>query len=93
MAYEKYGWNLSADSKELMNKLIVLEGEYGEDLIPKEYFEGMVSVGELDNNIQLTTQSKNLWDGELELGSLANNNGEIASSTTNLRTKNFIKMA
>ena len=92
VAYEKYGWNLSTDSKNLMNKLMVLEGEYNEDLIPKEYFEGMLSAGEMDNNIQLTTHNKNLWDGELELGSLNNSDGSNADSTTNLRTKNFIEV-
>ena len=68
-------------------KLMVIEGDYTNVDIP--YFEGMKSV----QMPVLTTTGKNLFDGELELGTLSSESGEPSDNNRCLRSKNFINVS
>lgn len=58
-------------------KLLLLEGDYtGEDI---EYFEGIQSVGQSDNNIEIKSSSKNLYPY-----------GDIVSTWSNASSKSLI---
>lgn len=65
---------------------MILEGDYTNMDIP--FFEGMKSV----ENPVLTSIGKNLFDGELELGSIVARTGEPEPSDVCLRSVNFIKV-
>lgn len=52
------------------------------------YFEGLKSC----NKMEILTRGRNLFDEVLELGYLNNTSGASESSTTALRSKNFIKI-
>ena len=52
-------------------KVMIFEGDLTDVETPIEYFEGIKSVGELENNIlSVVSHNKNLWDGRYELGSI-----------------------
>jgi len=64
---------------------MIVEGDYTNVDIP--YFEGMQSV----KMPVLTTTGKNLFDGELEFGSI-DNDGNYISNSNIIRSKNLIKV-
>ena len=67
VAHASAGWNQDNDARELMNKLVVLEGTYNDDTIPKEYFEGLKSAGENDKDghkVEVSIENGNLWKGK-----------------------------
>ena len=69
--------------KLVINNIVLLEGDFSDYDIP--YFEGIKSVGELENNkIEISSQNKNLWNGTYEIGSI--DTGELGNGgldTTN----------
>lgn len=73
-------------------RYMILEGDWTDKEIPP-YFEGMKSAGECeDNKIEIVSQNKNLFDGELELGSISTSHGGNVTHTECLRSKNYIKV-
>ena len=72
---------------------ILIEGDYKDEEI--EYFEGLKSVGENNENgdsIEIVSQNKNLFCGEFEFGGYTGTTGEPYSSTERIRTKNTIHL-
>ena len=75
---------------EFICQVSLLEGDYTNKPIPS-YFEGMKSAFELeDNKVEIVGQSKNLFNGKLELGWL--NNGSVVSSSNYIYTPNLLKL-
>ena len=74
---------------------MLLEGDWTNKEIPP-YFEGMKSVGQDDENghkIEILSQNKNLFNGDLEEGSLDIDYGHIINSNIKqIRTKDFIEV-
>lgn len=70
----------------VFNNLLIIEGDYTNIDIP--YFEGMQSV----KLPVLTTTGKNLFDGELELGTIASSNGMLTPSTTRIRSLEYLRV-
>ena len=77
-----------------LNRAMLLEGDYSKNNI--DYFDGIKSVGELENNdFELVYQNKNLWDGTYEEGSIytGTNNvkpGEDSDSGINRKRSYYI---
>ena len=69
--------------------LMLLEYQDGMENWDIPYFEGMKSV----QMPVLTTTGKNLFDGELELGTLSSGSGEPSDNDKCLRSKNFINVS
>lgn len=78
------GWT-EANKGEL--KGFVLEGDWTNKPTPS-YFEGIKSVCETGETLQVKSCGKNLFDGIMELGYL--NKGNNIPSNSNTRSKNFI---
>ncbi|MBP3888991.1 MAG: hypothetical protein J6F30_15310, partial [Cellulosilyticum sp.] len=75
-----------------IKNLRILEGDWTDKEIPP-YFEGMKSVAELEGNkIEIISRNKNLFDGELELGSISTSHGGNTTNTRCIRSKNYIKV-
>ena len=91
-----YGYN-SVDGMTIdfpLNSVMIFEGDLTQtpELIPTEYFEGMKSVGECeDNKIEILSQNKNLFDGEYELGYIDVSRGYIATPNSTMLTTGWIK--
>lgn len=68
--------------------LLLLEGDHTQN--PPPYFEGLASVGDGTDEIVVSSVDGdgNLFDGELELGTITN--GVNAQSDTQIRSKNYI---
>ena len=84
LGHAEYGWNNNTDINHFKNSIMLLEGDWSNKEIPN-YFEGMKSVGELeDNKIEISSQNKNLWDGTYEIGSIGTGEfGNGGLDTTN----------
>ena len=71
---------------------MLLEGDWSNKEIPN-YFEGMKSVGELeDNKIEISSQNKNLWDGTYEIGSIGTGefgNGDLDTTNGENRKRSY----
>ena len=68
------------------NEIMLIEGEIERNI---DYFTGMQSVVMQNQMPILSTVGKNLFDGEIELGTINVNSGEAVSATTEIRSKNF----
>ena len=92
-----YGYN-SVDGMTIdfpLNSVMIFEGDLTQtpELIPTEYFEGMKSVGECeDNKIEILSQNKNLFDGLMEYGLLNTSTGLPQAIATGIRSVNYTKV-
>ena len=92
-------WDKGGDgSNHIIFRFYILEGDWTNKEIP-EYFEGMKSVGQDDENghkIEILSQSKNLFNGFTEQGNLIGNppNDSLGEPLTNscMRRSDFIKV-
>lgn len=75
------GWdvNSESDKEKLKKTCIVLEGDHTQN--PPSYFEGLMSVGEDVDKIEVSSVNENLFDGKLSLGYL-NGNGIVSPHET-----------
>lgn len=76
----------------IKGKTILVDSDGNETDTPAEGCR-LVSVGEEeDNKLIILSNNKNLFDGELELGSLSTSHGGNVSHAGCLRSKNYIKV-
>lgn len=76
----------------IKGKTILVDSDGNETDTPAEGCR-LVSVGEEeDNKLIILSKNKNLFDGELELGSISTSHGGNISHTECLRSKNYIKV-
>ena len=70
--------------------VILLEGDHTQN--PPSYFEGLMSVGQDVDKIEVSSVKGdgNLWDGTYELGSLTTEEGVESNTGTNRKRSNFI---
>lgn len=71
-------------------KIMILEGDHTQNP-PSGYIEGITSVGN-GNEIEVLSRKEdgNLFDDEIEFGGFKTDTGELISSNTQVRSKNFI---
>ncbi len=92
-------WDKGGDgSNHIIFRFYILEGDWTGKEIP-QYFEGMKSVGQDEVNghkVEVISQNKNLFDGELEIGTLSNTSdetmGKPVEDPTYIRSKNYIRV-
>lgn len=65
-------------------KMYAIEGDYTQN--PPSYFEGLKSVGEEVDNIVISSNNVNLFDGKLELGGISSSTGVDEISSSHSRT-------
>ncbi|PWW86606.1 BppU family phage baseplate upper protein [Clostridium perfringens] len=76
--------------KLVIGKIMIIEGDWTNKPIP-QYFEGIKSFGEQEGNkISILSSGKNLFDGELEIGSLSPSGINQDDILNRIRTKNYI---
>lgn len=86
------GWATNDETQlnEFKKGVVVLKGKYNNLTLP--YFEGIKSVGELENKISILSYGgKNLYT-EIELGDIDNSTGKLVVSNRFFRTKHFINV-
>lgn len=83
------GWT-SESINEAKMSIILLEGDHTQN--PPSYFEGLKSVGEDTDEIVVSSVKGdgNLFDGELEIGTVNSNNGTDQAYLPRCRNKGFI---
>lgn len=70
---------------------IILEGDHTQN--PPSYFEGLKSVGEGVDKIEVLSCGKNLFDNKWQIGSLVDTNGNTNTAvTTNINSVNYLKV-
>ncbi|MDM0517647.1 hypothetical protein QTH30_02430 [Clostridium perfringens] len=79
----------SVDGSGSVKNIIVLEGDWTNKPIP-QYFEGIKSFGQQEDKISILSSGKNLFDGELEIGSILSTGENDNNTLTRIRTKNYI---
>ena len=87
--------NAEEHTQTIQFKAMLLEGDWTNKEIP-QYFEGMKSVGQDDENghkVEISSRNKNLFDGETELGVYNFTDGVTVEDNTNYaRTVNYINV-
>ena len=74
-----------------IKELMIIEGDVTGKNLP--YFKGILSSYHDVDEIELYSVTNNIFDGEMEIGSLNNDTGDIYDVTENcIRSKNFIKV-
>ena len=79
------GWIDEADC--INGQFILLEGDYTNKPLP-QYFEG---IKHLDSCV-IKSVGKNLFDGEMELGTISSTTGNLVAHNIHSRSKNFISL-
>ena len=72
------------------NEIMLIEGEVERNV---DYFTGMQSVVMQNQMPILSTVGKNLFDGEMEVGSLSETTGTSETSSSRKRSINFIRVS
>lgn len=75
-----------------VKNVVLLEGDHTQN--PPSYFEGLKSVGDGVDKIEVLSRKEDgdLFDGQLEVGGINANNGEINLTYDRVRSKNFIRV-
>lgn len=73
-----------------VSDVILLEGDHTQN--PPSYFEGLKSVGDETDEIVVESVNENLFDGELEIGTLKDSTGLEADYSAGYRSKNYIRV-
>ena len=85
----RLGINSSGNTVTYKN-IMLLKGTYTVDNIPAYEQYGAMPSPNYPSKIETVGSNTNLFDGELELGTLTNNSGADYGSTKNTRSKNYL---
>ena len=83
-------WQDSTPLVEGWDKFLILEGDYTQSP-PNGYFEGIASVGNEVDKIEVLSMGKNLCTSDIEIGGI-NSLGKPYVSNVDFRTKDYVKV-
>ena len=80
----------SCTTGQIIFNCIVLEGDHTQN--PPSYFEGLMSVGQDVDEIEVLSNNGNLFDGKLEVGGIKGANGADDNNATSWRRSSYVKV-
>lgn len=85
-------YSVGSPASFVIDNVVILEGDHTQN--PPSYFEGLKSVGDGVDKIEVLSRKEDgdLFDGQLEVGGINANNGEINLTYDRVRSKNFIRV-